>query len=221
MWGGPLFSFAGVVALVFADRLPATVRAWAERRLVWWPAPHRMAVAAGWAGVVVCAGLAAARNVGGPHVRGKVGRVHCPGPAIAAAAEAAWATVGEGAPPVVGGPYFHAALVNAYAADPARRPRLLYDFDSRVSPWTSDAEINARGAVFVWDVRPDIAEPPADLLDRFPRLRFVHVRSLPYRTAADVPPLPLAVAVVPPAGADGLGAATRTAAAAGGRAARR
>ena len=209
MWGGPLFSVAGVFALVFAEKLPA----WARVSLVRPADPARWAVRLGAASLVGCALFAGVRNAGGPHLRGKASRVHTPGPAIAAAVESAWAEVSDDPVPVVGGPYYHAALANAHATDPSRRPRLLYDFDPAASPWTSDAEINARGAVIVWDERGDILPVPRDLQARFPAMRRVGVVDLPYLTGGDVDPLPLVVNVVPPAAtvrvADGSGTAKR------------
>ena len=209
MWGGPLFSFAGVFAMVFAAKLPA----WGRFSLVNPADPARWAVRCGAAGLLAFAVFAATKNTLGPHLRGEPSRVHTAGADLAAAVESAWNTVSDDPVPVVGGPYYHAALANIHAADPANRPRLLYDFDPAASPWTSDAEINARGAVIVWDERGDILPVPRDLADRFPAMRRVGVIELPYLTGGEVDPLPLVVNVIPPAAtvrvADGSGDAKR------------
>ena len=195
MWGGPLFGTAGVFALVFASKLPA----WCRVSLVRPADPARWAVRCGAAGLMGFAVFAASKNALGPRLRGEPSRVHTAGADLAAAVEDAWATVSDDPVPVVGGPYYHAALANIHAADAANRPRLLYDFDPAASPWTSDEEINARGAVLVWDDRGDILPVPRDLQRRFPAMRRVGVVNLPYLTAGDVDPLPLVVNVIPPA----------------------
>ena len=209
MWGGPLFSVGGLFALVFASKLPA----WCRVSLIRPANPAKWAVRTGAAAMLCFALAAAGRNVLGPRLKGEPSRVHTPGAAIAEVVEAAWAEVSDGPVPVVGGPYFHAALANIHAADRGNRPRLLYDFDPAASPWTSDAEINARGAVIVWDERGDILPVPRDLQERFPAMRRVGVVNLPYLTAGAVNPLPLVVNVIPPAAkvrvADSSGEAKR------------
>ena len=194
MWGGPLFNLLGIVALTFAHRLPARLRF----SLIRPRRPAAFAYRLGTASLAVFAAASAGANVWGPALRGEPSRVHTPGPAIAAAAEAAWGEVSGDPVPVVGGPYYHAALANIYATDPAARPPLLYNFNEAASPRTSDAAINARGGVLIWDARGDVLPVPDDLKRRFPRIRDAGTVLLPYLNAPGADPLPLVVKVVPP-----------------------
>ncbi len=182
MWGMPLFTFAAPALLV-----------WFAPRPGWWRVRRALRVgliwAAGWLIAVV------GRNVVGPYVDHTPARVHFPGPALAARAEALWAEHADGPLPIAAGDWWPAGNIGFYAA---ARPEVYTDTDPRKAPWCSDDELNRRGGVLVWEPSPDNPAPPPDWPSRFPRLTAVQRIELPPQTGAAVPPARIGLALVPP-----------------------
>ena len=149
MWGGPLFSFVGV--LLFATfELPSD-----RTRL---PKIFRASLAFG--AVMLLA--MTVRNLWGPQIRGELSRVHFPGIQLADKVNEIWDSRFDGDLGIVGGDMFAAGSASAYSAQ-----HVDVYVSPEASPWLDDAEINRRGGVFVWEIEDGLSNPLEPWLPRF------------------------------------------------------
>jgi 4-amino-4-deoxy-L-arabinose transferase-like glycosyltransferase len=186
VWGYPLWTFTGVLLLACLRRDGAEVAR----------AGRRWAVVA--VGFVV---LAVVKNVWGPALLDRPGRVHFPGRRLVEGVSAAWGARGGGGPcPLVAGDAWLAGNVACYG-----RPRpsvyptkgLGYPvLDPAVAPWTGDDDLQARGGVLLWDAGQLGDALPADWRRRFPAAEVCPPLVLPYDCQASVPPARVGVAVL-------------------------
>ena len=183
MWGAPILSFAGLLAVAFFQ-----ARDWNLRRFT------RV-----WAGIFLLApavylGLA----LGQPYFASKGKRVHFPGRALAQEVEAAWQARFEAPLRIVIGDTWVGGNVGAYAAS---RPEVYIDGDPGRSAWLDDASVQREGAVVVWHDRGDQARPsePFGLAARFACLEPAAPITLSWDTGAELPPLRFGVALIAPA----------------------
>jgi hypothetical protein len=190
IWGSPLWTFVGVWLLVRFGR--------PEAEMNWRWAAWRWAVVA-----ALLVAFTVGKQLAGPHLTGKAERPHFPGRQLAAEVNRLWAERYGGLPPIIGGEAWRAGNVACYSP---HRP-VVYTtgvmghlvMDPEYSPWTSDAEVNARGGVIVWDADVISAERLAAIAARFPRFEVLPVIELPQQTGANVPPTRVGVGFVPPA----------------------
>ena len=140
-----------------------------------------------------------------PYLSGKPHRPHFPGKALAAEVNARWhARFPDAGPfPVVAGEAWAAGNICCYSI---HRPVLFssgnmgaLDFDPALSPWTSDADLSRRGGVIVWDATQLGDGIPPQVAARFPSALGEPAVELRYRTGADIPPVRIGLALVPPA----------------------
>jgi 4-amino-4-deoxy-L-arabinose transferase-like glycosyltransferase len=138
-----------------------------------------------------------------PYLTGKAGRTLFPGKALTEVVSETFAARYGRPVPIAAGEPWRAGLVCCYAPNhPTLYSSGAMDYlvmDAKHTPWTSDADLNNRGGVILWD--PDMAPPDVlDLLrDRFPRLEVQPELDLPYHTTAPVSAARTGWAVVPPA----------------------
>ncbi|MGI4777887.1 MAG: glycosyltransferase family 39 protein [Janthinobacterium lividum] len=165
MWGSPLFLVIGPAIAVTREMKLRHPRRFAVGFSVWTLL------------LVVLYGVIA---VGGPLAKGKLSRIHYPGRELAAEVARGWHRAeGAGARlPVVAGHAWPAGNVAQYLPpQPDGRPSVYIDADPGRAAWLDDAEVRARGAVFVWEAESGgamdapAAMPPADWLQRFPALK--------------------------------------------------
>jgi hypothetical protein len=174
IWGAPLWTFSGLLVLLFVQT-DSSYRAW--RRTI-----------AAWATVVALSLLLVlAGNLAGGW-RGKPQRIHYPGRQLAAELTRRWQERFETPVPIVAGDWWLAGLIcchaphrptlyaslepAAFGVDPYSRPgdpRRYVSPDPRTSPWTGDADLNARGGLLVWDADAYGEDVPEWLTERFPR----------------------------------------------------
>jgi hypothetical protein len=203
IWGAPLWTFAGILALLFVHTDP-TDRAW-----------RRMGVA--WGGVAgLSLVLVLAGNLAGG-LRGRPLRIHYPGPQLAAELTRRWHERFGTAVPIVAGDWWLAGLVcchapqgadlyaslepAAFGVDPHSKPgdpRRYANPDPRTSPWTGDADLCARGGLLVWDADCYGKDIPEWLRERFPRA--LPQTALALRCAAGGPMLHVGWAMIAPQG---------------------
>lgn len=191
MWSTPLFLLLGpmLVAWLAPDPTRAGVRRFA----------------AGWSVLFAVAAVAyVAMMVAGPYVTDRGKRGHFPGRPLALALSSAWEEH-HGTPlPVVVGDEWLAGVVAWYAPS---RPSTYIDADPRVAPWLDDAAVAEEGGVVVWGggrrgepAGPLAASPFAGLADRFPGIEEQPPLTLRWSTGADLPPVEVGWAIVPPRG---------------------
>jgi hypothetical protein len=206
VWGSPLWTFAGVWLLAVAGR-PASAApeggAPGRRPSAFGPLGRE-----GRAWAVVAAGVLlfwVVKNVAGPYLEGHPARVHYAGRRLAEEVARRWHARRPEPFGVVAGEAWRAGNVCCYAP---QRPTLYSSggvgycvFDPEHAPWTSDADLAARGGVLLWDAgRFGDTLPPSVRL-RFPAAELQPPIVLPYQTGAPVPPDRVGVAFVWPGGA--------------------
>jgi 4-amino-4-deoxy-L-arabinose transferase-like glycosyltransferase len=188
IWGSPLWTFAGLLALV-AVRTETAPAALARAR---W---HLGMV------VVFFVGFAVVKNCAEPAFNGRPGRIHFPGKELAQEVTRRWGESRDRPFGVVGGEAWLAGNVACYAP---QRPSLYSSGDvgylvmDQRSPWTDDADLCRRGGVLVWDADQYGADLPDAFQKRFPTAQVQPPLTLAYRCAAAVPPVRVGMAFVLP-----------------------
>jgi Dolichyl-phosphate-mannose-protein mannosyltransferase len=190
MYGSQLWTFTGVL-LLFSLALSAE------------PARWRRAVIGC---VVVAAALvpaAAAYDVAWPFLRREPMRINFPGQKLAARVDAIWRERYHRPLPVAAGEWWLAGNVALYSPS---RPQVYgggpHSADAEPSPWqnpwTSDEALRRRGGIILWSADRHDAGLAERLRARFPALELLDPVTLPWETGAVLPPVRVAVAVVPP-----------------------
>ena len=182
MWGGPLFSFAGVLWLasfeLSTDQL--NIRRFIRGCLI--------------VGIVMAVGLTA-RNCLGPAVRHKASRVHFPGPALSQQVQDRWRARFGTDLPAVGGTFDISANIGIQCDFPV----MVYaDMDPEVSPWMDDEDFQASGGVIVWNARQHGTELPLDFQQRFDHVEIGRPIICNYQTLSEIEPAEFGIALVAP-----------------------
>ncbi len=153
MWGGPLFSFLGLLLIVLLkvefDR--AACRKVIRDSLI--------------VGCLMALGLFV-RNGFGPAVRGELSKVHFPGTAVARKINQRWEQRYAVPLQVVGGEMFVSGCVGVYSE---QRVDVFGDLLPEANPWVTDQRLKQSGGMIVWDIDEQGPTAPAAWLDRFPR----------------------------------------------------
>jgi len=181
MWGGPLFSYFGVLLFAFF-RIPNDKKK--VNKIL------RDSICLGAVMVLALAG----RNLLGPSMRGKLSKVHYPGQEIASQVNDKWNQQYAYPLPVVGGTLFVAGCVGVYS--PAKVD-VYGSMSQQASPWLSDELIQQRGGVIVWEI-DGAKEPPEGWLDRFENVETLDSVLAFSRTFVVSQPIKIGVAVVHP-----------------------
>ncbi len=189
IWGSPLWPFFGLLLLTFFRRSDA------EFRLRW--------VVIRWA-IVFTALLTftVVKQIAGPKLTGQVERPHFPGRALADEVNRRWEAKYGGRPPIVGGEGWRSGNICCYSA---HRPGLYssgsmqyFEIEPQHSPWTNDADINERGAAFVWDAELMGGDSIDELKRRYPAVEFQPDIELPYGASGVSKTARVGLAFVPP-----------------------
>jgi len=188
MWQTPFWNFTGLWAIVFLR--PALKPDDLRRFAMAW-------------GMVFVAGLLffVANETLSPYVTAKPKRTIFPGSKLSEAIVDSWHVRFHTPLRYVIGDTWPAGNIAWYADD---RPHVMMDGDMRVSPWIDEADLKKSGGVIVWcihcgtnHVAPDVI--PNALLVAFPQAQEQEPLTLKRRTFADIPPVVIGWAVVPPA----------------------
>ncbi len=182
MWGAPMFSISGLLALVLLrHRLPVLQ----ARRLV---------VAA--FGLLLLGALSYGVMVaGGPALTGEHKRANWPARSIAGDLARAWTEATRQPLRIVVGDVWLAGIVAVHAPG-GDRPSVLINGDRRIAPWVSESDLVRQGALVVW--RHDRERDR--LASRFPALQPQPPLSVPWPDRRGEP-LRIGWGVVPPAAA--------------------
>jgi hypothetical protein len=152
MWGGPLFSFLGLLLIVLFkveyDRV-------ACRKVI----RDSLII-----GCLMAVGLFI-RNGFGPAVRGELSRVHFPGQQIAKMIDQRWSEHYQQPLQMVGGQMFVSGCVGVYSENPID---VFGDLIPEANPWVSDERLKKQGGVIVWDLDDPGMSNPDLWQERFP-----------------------------------------------------
>ena len=189
IWGSPLWSFAGIGYLAFFRRADAGMRL------------KRVGLA--WAFIASALVLfAVGKQEFGPELTGKPERPHFPGRTLADEVNRRWREKYGGTPSIIGGEGWRAGNICCYSA---QRPALYssgkmdyLEMKPEDSPGTSDAEMNERGGVIVWNPSWIGGEAIAELTVRFPGLEVQPEIGLPYAARGVRSQARIGIAFVPP-----------------------
>ena len=154
------------------------------------------------AGIILMATLTAVRDVASPYLRDKPSRIHYPGKEIAHQIEALWHTKYDYPCPHLVGEWWLTGNVVAYGNDAPQvfcysNPDAL-NKKLVLSIWTDSDSINREGGICLWDIHHYREKIPPNLLKNFPTAEILPVIRIPYSTRANLAPLELGVAIIPP-----------------------
>lgn len=191
IWGYPLWTFAPLAVAMGLG--PVAGRA----------ALRRFAV--GFVIVFAAFPIAyAASELFEPFLRDRAKATQFPGSALAETVTRDW-RARFGTPLVhVGGADFGSSGTGEFAANNVAvyspdRPHVVIHGDPRLSPWIDRADLDRRGAVFVWEPPPGETGLPASLRAAFPRAELQTTLRLPRQTLNPrVRPAVIGYAVLPP-----------------------
>ena len=152
MWGGPLFSFLGLLLIVvFGARFDASVcRTVLRNSLI--------------AGILMAVGLFV-RNGFGPAIRGELSKVHFPGLQVSKEVNRRWNAAHTSPLPVAGGDMFVSACVGIYSDHAVD---VFGDLNAEANPWVTDQRLSTEGGMLVWDIDELGLTAPSSWLQRFP-----------------------------------------------------
>jgi hypothetical protein len=180
-WGAPMWDLLGLALVMFGSGRGG--RSLGAFFAVWVAV---FVAAMGARGVVTTASA---------YVTGRGERTQFPAHAFADAIEAGWRAQEGGRPLGIAiGDSWLAGLVSAYGRD---HPSVMIDGDPAKSPWITRARLDQSGAVLVWPLGPDEAEPAA-FAAAFPAARPQPPLSLSYLTGVELPPIRVGWAILPP-----------------------
>ena len=182
MWGGPLFSFLGVLLFAFFT-MPKDKKK--VNKIL------RDSVCLGAVMVIALAG----RNLLGPSMRGKLSKVHYPGQEIASQVNEKWNQQYAYPLPVVCGKLFVPGCVGVYSNT---KVDVYGSMSDQASPWLNVELIQERGGVIVWEIQNDSEEPPAGWLERFEKVETLDSVVAFSRTFGESKPIKIGIAVVHP-----------------------
>ena len=152
MWGGPLFSFLGLLLIVLfkVEYESAACRKVIRDSLI--------------VGCLMALGLFV-RNGFGPAVRGELSKVHFPGAQVAQMINQRWSDHYQDPLQIVGGEMFVSGCVGVYSDQPVD---VFGDLIPEANPWVSDERLQKHGGMIVWDIDEQGAAAPVNWLSRFP-----------------------------------------------------
>jgi len=186
MWGTPILGYSGIWAI---KHFHVTISPKALRRFAY-----------GWITVfiIILASYAGA-SVFYPYVTHQSQRIYFPGQALANEVIRAWNQKYHVPLRYIIGDAWPAGNIAYY---PPGRQHVLIDGDYKISPWIKAKDIDQYGAVLVWCIancacRNQMQVRP-DYVQNFPKAEIQKPLVLPRQTGADIPPVTIGWAILPP-----------------------
>lgn len=189
MWGTPFWSFIGLWAI---SRFHPSLSAESLTRFIY-----------------ACAAISAAilffyigSNVLAPYLEPRAKRIHFPGKALATYVTDVWHDRYHAPLRFAIGDTWPAGNIGYYAAE---RPHVFIFGDKTISPWIKSADLEKYGGVIIWCVshcmgqQEQAEDLPAFVHERFPQAEIQPTFSLARQTEADIAPVRMGWAIVPPA----------------------
>jgi hypothetical protein len=189
MWGTPFWSFLGLWAI---NRFRPSFSPESLTRFVYASAVISAAILFFYVG----------SNILAPYLDTRTKRIHFPGNALARYVTDVWHDRYHAPLRFAIGDTWPAGNIGYYAAE---RPHVFIFGDKTISPWIKSADLEKYGGVIVWCVRHCMGqqEQAEDLPDfvheRFPQAEIQPTFSLERQTEADIPPVRMGWAILPPA----------------------
>ena len=189
IWGSPFLTFTGVWLLAYCGSFsPDALR---KSRIAWACVAVTM--------LVICTG----KGLAVPYLFHRPTRVIYPGRQLAAEVTRRWHLYSTNPLPVVGGEAWRTDNVCCYSVDQplgyTSGEMGDFVFEPEHSPWTSDADMKARGGVLLWDAGTMGDGLPLEAQKRFPQAVVEPPVILGYQTRASIPADRIGVAFVLPA----------------------
>lgn len=152
MWGGPLFSFVGLLLI-------ATFVVNQKDRQI-----SRVIGSSLTVGLVMALALFI-RNGFGPAVRGELSKVHFPGADVTEQLHQRWQQFENTPLQIVGGQMFVAGCVGVYSEE---KIDVFSGLEPLHNPWIADRQMERVGGMIVWDQDDHGQSPPHDWITRYP-----------------------------------------------------
>ena len=138
----------------------------------------------------------------GPHITGKPSHYHEPMRELGAECDRIWSDRFSDSPCLyITGDWRMAGNAAIVMKD---RPSVLFYWGIGnpnavpTSTWATDEDVNQKGGIILWEAAEQV---PDWVLRRFPNAEVLpEILELPYKTSANVPPLQIGIAIVPPPG---------------------
>ncbi|HEU0117389.1 MAG TPA: glycosyltransferase family 39 protein [Alphaproteobacteria bacterium] len=188
MWGTPFWSFLGIWAI--AQFHPSFSQESLTRFVYAWSVAFF---------AVLLVYLTS--NIIYPYVEEKTGRIHFPGKALANYVTDVWHDRYHQPLRFVIGDTWPAGNVAYYAAE---RPHVFIMGDKEISPWIKSGDLDRYGGAIVWCVRHCLGaqhqsdQAPDFIKEKFPNAEIQPPFTLARQTEADVEPVKMGWAIVPP-----------------------
>lgn len=200
MYGSQLWTFTGVLLIFCLALRPEPAR--------WRRAAIGCAVVAG---AMVAA--AVAYDTVWPYIRGEPMRIHFPGRELAASVDGAWRQRYDRPLRLVAGEWWLAGNVALYVRP---RPHVYGgglnpdtpEPSPRHNPWTGDEALRREGGIILWNADHHGSALAGWLCERFPAHELLEPVTLRWKTGAALPPIRVAMALIPP-GSDESGRVSR------------
>ena len=186
LWAFPLFNLAGL--LLVTVRKPELTRKNMGRFFIVW-----LVIAVLWLTLRFTILLM------DPHWRHKLHSAQYPAPEIAQSVTMLWHASYNKPLPYVAGEQAFVEYVATYSKD---QPVPYFGWNVLSSAWVNDESVKRDGAVFLWTANMNQSQYglPQDIRKRFPRLKAAMVKTFPYATSADIAPMKVGIAILPPRG---------------------
>jgi 4-amino-4-deoxy-L-arabinose transferase-like glycosyltransferase len=95
----------------------------------------------------------------------------------------------------VAGSRWIAGNIAFYSQD---HPRVYINWDSTLSPWVDENNLQNRGGIFIWDMAQDHEKTQQEILKRFPKMGNVEIMHYAWMRNPKAKPVEIAVAFLPP-----------------------
>jgi 4-amino-4-deoxy-L-arabinose transferase-like glycosyltransferase len=175
-WGEPLFSLCGLLLMVYLQPRMTRTRLYAFISLL------------ATLFVLALAGYSLA------FMKGKeTSSANFPGKELAQTLTEAWHQAYQQPLSYVAGSRWLSGNLAFYSKD---HPHVYINWNKRISPWINEAELQEKGAIFIWEKNELI---PEDLTKRFPGLKSAKLMQLQWLRNKNLPPIEIKVAYLPPA----------------------
>lgn len=141
-----------------------------------------------------------------PQILGKPRRFHFPMQDLGAAVERIWSERIDGPCPYLTGEWWIAGNA-AQGMNPIPTVHAIGNFetmDDNDAPtsWSSDADVNHRGGIVLWELDEKGLSVPKTLLDHFPGAVVLEPLTIEYKKYKNAEPLKIGVAIIPPESAE-------------------